>query len=91
MVIVYQNDKTGAFASHKERFRPSDTLLRQLIAELERDTGLLSLWIDVDRAQWFSFEKAGVFRDLASEDAPQFSRKVSVDPEQIVAEYLAGR
>lgn len=59
-VVFYQNDKTGRIVTHKEKFRPEVPALQSLIAELERDTGILGL-MGGGRTYFYVFEKGGIF------------------------------
>lgn len=87
VLVIYQNDKTGKLATHKQRFRPTEAELRVLVAELEQDTGLLALWIDIEQAQWFIFDRAGIFREQDMQrDRPRRDAR-PVDPEEIVVTY----
>ena len=42
--IFYQNDKTGIFKAHKERYRPSDDELNKLIDQIILDDGVIGIW-----------------------------------------------
>ena len=42
--IFYQNDKTGIFKTHKEKYWPSDDELKKLIDLIILDDGVIGIW-----------------------------------------------
>ena len=69
-VVFYQNDTTGKFVTHKEKFRPTETELRTLVDELVRDTGLLGL-MDSKATHFYEFTKSVIIHEADPRDGRQ--------------------
>jgi hypothetical protein len=80
-VVFYQNDRTGKFVTHKEKFRPTEQELRSLIDELVCDTGVLGL-MDNDVTRVYEFTKSGIIHEADPDDG-----KKTVERQHIIDMY----
>jgi hypothetical protein len=81
MIVFYQNDRTGKFVTHKQRYRPEITELTALANEINADTGLIGI-IDRDgKRHFFLFEHKKIRYEIHvdNEDTKLISKNAMIE------------
>ena len=83
MIVFYQNDKTGEFKTHKDRFTPSRTEFLTLLNSIDTATGTIGI-IGASEIHLFSFSKNGIHHEIDSLQQQSLAKKVKIRLEMVL-------